>query len=153
MIEDPTALDASDPMQSLPLRLLPGDDLRPALEALARQAFPDGAFVVCGIGSVGEARLRFAGADEATRLPGDHEILSLSGTVTPQGAHLHMSVASATGAVSGGHVVTGNRVRTTVEVLLVGLPGWRLSRARDDATGYPELSVHATDWGPSTRPP
>lgn len=129
-------------MQSLPLRLAPGDDLRSTLEALARQAFPDGAFVVCGIGSLGDVRLRHAGADEATRHVGDHEILTLSGTVTPRGAHLHMSVASATGEVRGGHVVAGNRVRTTAEVLLVATPGWRLSRSLDEATGYPELTVH-----------
>jgi predicted DNA-binding protein with PD1-like motif len=132
-------------MQSLPLRLAPGDDLRSTLETVARQTFPDGAFVVCGIGSLGDVRLRYAGADEAARLAGDHEILTLSGTVTPQGAHLHMSVSSAAGEVRGGHVVAGNRVRTTVEVLLVALPGWRLSRATDDATGYPELTVRATD--------
>ena len=38
-------------MRFLPLRLVPGDDLRATLEAQAQAAFPDGAFVVCGIGS------------------------------------------------------------------------------------------------------
>ncbi|HUD33686.1 MAG TPA: DUF296 domain-containing protein, partial [Variovorax sp.] len=56
--------------------------------------------------------------------------------------HLHMSVSSATGEVRGGHVVAGNRVRTTVEVLLAPTSGWRLTRAPDDATGHPELMVH-----------
>lgn len=135
----------------LPLRLVPGDDLRSTVETRARQAFPDGAFVVCGIGSLGDVRLRRAGADEAVHHAGDHEILTLSGTVTPQGAHLHMSVSSATGEVRGGHVVTGNRVRTTVELLLVAAPGWRLSRAPDAATGYPELTIRAS--GEADVPP
>ncbi|RZL90921.1 MAG: DNA-binding protein [Variovorax sp.] len=130
-------------MNALPLRLLPGDDLRATLETLARRDFPAGAFLVCGIGSLGDVRLRLAGADRATRYAGDHEILTLSGSITPQGAHLHMSVASATGEVRGGHLVAGNIVRTTAELLLVGLPGWRLSRAHDDATGYPELTTRA----------
>ena len=69
----------SHPMHSLPLRLVPGDDLRSTLEAHARRTFPDGAFVVCGIGSLGDVRLRHAGADEAVRLAGVHEILTLSG--------------------------------------------------------------------------
>lgn len=132
---------------------MPGDDLRSTLETLARRAFPDGAFVVCGIGSLGDVRLRYAGVDEAARHAGDHEILTLSGTVTPQGAHLHMSVASATGEVHGGHVVAGNRVRTTVEVLLVATPGWRLSRAPDEATGHPELTLHETAGRPGPPAP
>ncbi|RZL42043.1 MAG: DNA-binding protein [Variovorax sp.] len=136
-------------MHSLPLRLVPGDDLRSTLEAHARRTFPDGAFVVCGIGSLGDVRLRYAGADEAVRLAGVHEILTLSGTVTPQGAHLHMSVSSASGEVRGGHVVAGNRVRTTAEVLLVELTGWRLSRVPDDATGYPELTVRSAAARPA----
>jgi predicted DNA-binding protein with PD1-like motif len=131
-------------LRPLPVRLVPGDDLRPTLEALARRAFPDGAFVVCGIGSLGDVRLRLAGADDAVVFTGDHEILTLCGTVTPQGAHLHVSVASATGEVHGGHVVAGNRVRTTVELFLMPMPGWRLSRALDETTGYPELAIRET---------
>ncbi|WPB55539.1 PPC domain-containing DNA-binding protein [Xylophilus sp. GOD-11R] len=127
-------------MRSLPIRLLPGDDLRAALQARAIEAFPDGAFVVCGIGSLGDVLLRLAGADDATRYAGDHEIVSLSGTVTPQGPHLHVSVASASGEVRGGHVVAGNVVRTTAEVLVVEAGGWRLSRETDVATGYLELA-------------
>lgn len=134
-----------------PVRLVPGDDLRPALEALARRGFPDGAFVVCGIGSLGDVRLRFAGVDDATVLAGDHEILTLCGTVTTQGAHLHMSVASATGEVRGGHVVAGNRVRTTVELLLMPMSGWRLSCTPDEATGDAELAIRAT--GGTDDPP
>jgi len=128
-------------MRSHPLRLLPGDDLRRALETLARERFPDGAFVVCGIGSLADPRLRLAGAEAAVCFPGDHEILALSGTVTPQGAHLHMGVASATGELRGGHVVNGNTVRTTVELLLVEATGWRLRRQHDPVTGFPELQV------------
>ena len=128
-------------MRFLPLRLVPGNDLRPTLEALVRQAFPNGAFVVCGIGSLCDPQLRLAGADEATRFAGDHEILTLSGTVTPQGAHLHMSIGSATGEVRGGHVVQGNFVRTTVEILLVEASEWSMSRALDARTGYSELTV------------
>lgn len=128
-------------MRVLPLRLVPGDDLRATLEARAKAAFPDGAFVVCGIGSLGDSQLRLAGADKATQFTGDHEILTLSGTITPQGAHLHISIASATGEVRGGHVVHGNVARTTVEVLLVEATQWTLSRALDPGTGYLELTV------------
>lgn len=128
-------------MRELPLRLLPGCDLRPALERLARERLPGGAFVVCGIGSLLDPRLRLAGQDAVTAFAGPYELLTLSGSVTPQGAHLHVSLASATGQVVGGHVVEGNRVRTTVEVLLVELEAWALSRVPDTGTGFLELQV------------
>ena len=129
-------------MSYFPLRLNPGDDLRSALEALVTQATAT-AFVVCGIGSLSDPRLRLAGADGATDLVGCFEILTLSGAITPEGAHLHMSVADAQGRVWGGHVVHGNRVRTTAEVLLVRPGEWALSRVHDPATGFKELAVAA----------
>ena len=51
-------------------------------------------------------------------LNGDVEILTLSGSIADNGAHLHMSVADAASRVFGGHVALGCIVRTTVEVLL-----------------------------------
>jgi len=125
----------------LPLRLPPGADLRRALAAEAAAFAPGGCFVVSAIGSLRDPRLRLAGRDEATAWPGDFELLTLAGTLTPDGAHLHMSIAGPDGAVLGGHVVEGNTVRTTVEVLLCRPAGWTLSRAPDAATGYAELRV------------
>ena len=124
-------------MSPLPLRLEPGQDLRRALEDAA--AALGSAFVVCGIGSLVNPTLRLAGAAAQTSLEGDFEILSLAGTITPQGAHLHMAVAGRDGRVVGGHVCHGNRVRTTAEVLLVRADGWELARELDPATGYREL--------------
>lgn len=127
-------------MNALPVRLHPGDDLRQALQDAAAGC---PAFVVSGIGSLQGARLRFAGADAETSLEGPFEILSLAGTLTPDGVHLHMTVADDAGRVRGGHVCPGNLVRTTVEVLLAPLPHGTLGRAFDPSTGYPELVVRA----------
>lgn len=125
----------------LPLRLPPGADLRRALEQAASTAGWSGAFVVCGIGSLADVQLRFAGAATATTLPGDFEIISLAGSLSADGAHLHMAVADAAGRVHGGHLVYGNLVRTTAEVLLADTAGWQLSRQFDAATGFAELAV------------
>ncbi|MBQ0931483.1 DUF296 domain-containing protein [Ideonella sp. 4Y16] len=125
-----------------PLRLPPGTDLKAGLLALlAQPAWADGAFVVAGIGSLHGARLRLAAADAATEIAGPCELLSLQGTLSTDGAHLHAALADAQGRVWGGHLLDGNRVRTTAELLLAPLPGWRLSRAADAATGYAELVV------------
>ncbi|QOF81572.1 PPC domain-containing DNA-binding protein [Variovorax sp. 38R] len=127
-------------MDTLVLRLQPGYDLRAALDAVLKQdGIGDAAFVVSGIGSLRGARIRFAGADTATRIEGDLEILTLAGTLSPDGSHLHLSVSDATGRVSGGHAAPGCVVRTTAEILVAVLPEWRFSREPDAQTGYAEL--------------
>ncbi|MDI1238490.1 MAG: DNA-binding protein [Polaromonas sp.] len=136
-------------MQTLPIRLNPGQDLRSAIEAAVRGANCRAAFVLSGIGSLSSAGLRLAGAEQPRRLTGDMEILSLSGTVAFNGAgqgarsssHLHMALSTASGEVLGGHVAPGCTVRTTAEVLLALLPGWEFSREPDAATGYLELQI------------
>ena len=132
-----------------PLRLQPGDDLRVALELALQRSFPNGAFVVCGIGSLSRVALRLAGAESPTTLDGLFEILTLSGTITADGVHLHMSIADAQGKVLGGHVGAGCVVRTTAEILVAPVQGFVLSRAFDAATGYPELTILPVNPGPS----
>lgn len=124
-----------------PLRLTPGADLRRSLEALATAPGADAAFVVAGIGSLVNARLRYAGEAVETDIAGPLEILSLSGTLSASGAHLHASVSDASGRVLGGHLGHGSIVRTTAEVLLAPLKGWSLTREADQATGFMELVV------------
>ena len=128
-------------MQILPIRLSPGADLRQALEGIAAKEGSESAFVVAGIGSLVEARLRYAGEATESTIPGPLEILSVSGTLSSSGAHLHMSVANASGRVYGGHLGYGNTIRTTAEVLLGQLPDWSLTREHDPATGFNELVV------------
>jgi len=130
-------------MNALPLRLPPGADLRLSLEELTQAPDAATAFVVSGIGSLNQAKLRFAGAEAETAIEGPLEILSLAGSLAENGAHLHMAVSTADGRVFGGHVGHGNIVRTTAELLLVLLPEWQLSRAPDAVTGYLELQVRA----------
>ena len=132
-------------MSLRPIRLCPGDDLRTAIQALAAEGVGGSAFVVAGIGSLTAAQLRFAGKAQGTLVPGPLEIVALSGTATPDGAHLHMAVSDAQGRVWGGHVLAGCDVRTTAELLLADLPGWRLGRENDPATGYAELRVRRAD--------
>lgn len=130
-------------MHALPLRLSPGDDLRGAIEAALRERQASAAFVLQGIGSLSVAQLRFAGLEQPTALHGDLEILTLAGSVSPDGAHLHAALADARGQVHGGHVAPGCRVRTTAEVLLAVLPAHRFAREPDAATGYLELVIRA----------
>ena len=128
-------------MKVVPLRLQPGDDLRRALDAWMAEQQEQAGCVISAVGSLSVAQLRFAGATDATVIRGDLEILSLSGTLSPDGAHLHLAVADSRGAVIGGHLCVGSLVRTTAELVIGLLPEWQFSRKLDLTTGYPELRI------------
>lgn len=128
-------------MQTLPLRIGAGEDLRAVLDTLVARHAIQAAFVLQGIGSLSVARLRFAGRPGFTELRGDLEILTLGGSLSPDGPHLHASVSDADGRVTGGHLGPGCLVRTTAEVLVALLPRHRFVRELDPATGYKELFV------------
>ena len=128
-------------MKVVPLRLKPGDDLRRELEAWMAEQQEQAGCVISAVGSLSLAQLRFAGAAEATAIRGDLEILSLSGTLSPDGAHLHIAVADSSGTVIGGHLCAGSLVRTTAELVIGLLPEWQFRRELDPATGYAELRI------------
>jgi len=128
-------------MKTLPLRLNPGDDLRAALDAALPALGAEAAFVVSGIGSLREARVRLAGREAPHHVVGDLEILTLAGTLGAGGSHLHASLADADGHVLGGHVAPGCIVRTTAEILLAVLDDVAFTREPDPATGYAELAI------------
>ena len=129
------------PLQAYALRLAPGDDLRGALEDYCRKTSLAAACVMTCVGSLSVARLRFAGGEAGAQVDGPLEIVSLVGTLGPDGAHLHLAVSDAAGKVSGGHVVPGCIVRTTAELVLGELAGLEFRRAYDPRTGYRELVV------------
>ncbi|MGZ5198142.1 MAG: PPC domain-containing DNA-binding protein [Telluria sp.] len=130
-------------MRALPLRLAPGADVRAVLAAVPAEHGGEAGFVLQGIGSLSAARIRLAGKDGFLELQGDLEILSLAGSLSPDGVHLHIAVSDANGHVTGGHMGPGCMVRTTAEVLVGLLPSYRFAREVDAQTGYPELVIHA----------
>ena len=128
-------------MKVVPLRLLPGDDLRLTLEAWMGEQQEQAGCMISAVGSLSVAQLRLAGAEEASTIHGELEILSLASTLSPDGAHLHIAVAGSQGAVIGGHLCAGSLVRTTAELVVGLLPQWRFNRVLDPATGYAELQI------------
>lgn len=132
-------------LRTLPVRLLPGDDLKRALETAVAREGATAAFVLSGIGSLRPARIRLAGAQNEMNIDADTELLTLSGSIAVEGSHLHLSVADEMGRVLGGHACLGCIVRTTAEVLLVLLPDWHFSRQPDPGTGWAELVIGRAD--------
>lgn len=138
-----------------PIRLGPGEDLILGIENAASQAMSisdsSSAFVMTAVGSLAYVSLRMA---NASRSDGDNispcneirdwdermEVVSLVGTLSPSGKHLHMSLSDKNGTVAGGHVVSG-KVFTTMEIVLGTIQGVGFKREMDEATGYRELVV------------
>ena len=128
-------------MKVVPLRLQPGNDLRRALEAWMGQQQEQAGCLISAVGSLSLVQLRFAGEAEAMAIRGDLEILSLSGTLSPDGAHLHIAVSGSSGTVIGGHLCAGSLVRTTAELVIGLLPEWQFRRELDPATDNAELKI------------
>ena len=136
-------------MEALPLRITPGEDLRRTSEGALATCGANVAFVISGIGSLRQAQLRFSGKSEPDTIEGCLEILTLTGTLSGNDAHLHMSVANAEGRVTGGHVAYGYSVRTRAEVLLVLLTEWSFTSELDPHTELRELVCR---FAPRTDP-
>ena len=133
------------------LRLNPGTDLLASLLAYCAERQIKAACVLACVGSLERAVIRFADAPQGTVLAQKLEILTLSGTLSRYGAHLHVTVADADGRVFGGHLLDGSLVYTTAELVLGLLLGTEFRREFDPATGHDELDVCKVDARPSSR--
>ena len=88
--------------------------------------------------------IRFAEAENGTVIEEKLEILSLSGTLSRHGCHLHITVADAAGKVLGGHLLDGSKVYTTAELVLGEVPGKVFRREQNAETGWLELNIADT---------
>ncbi|GAB3582151.1 hypothetical protein GCM10027345_25930 [Hymenobacter daeguensis] len=135
----PTA--QSSPLKTYALRLRPGDDLRQQLTAFVQaHHIQAGAMLTC-VGSLTVATLRLANQEGPSVYRGHFEIVSLVGTLSVNGSHLHLAVSDSTGRTIGGHLLDGCRVYTTAEIVLGELPELEFRREKDDTFGYQELVV------------
>jgi predicted DNA-binding protein with PD1-like motif len=137
----PAAEFAAGRLKTYALRLRPGQDLRRELERFAKEQKLRAGLVLTAVGSLTKASLRLADQSEATQFEGKFEIVSLVGTLSPDGPHLHVSLSDKTGRTIGGHLVEGCTVYTTVELVLGEVEGVRFTREQDAGSGYKELRV------------
>jgi len=131
----------SSPGTLLATRLVPGTCLKSALEEVVQSHSLKAATLVSCVGSLQSAHLRLAGAKETQRFQGPFEIVSLVGTLSPDGVHIHISIADAKGEVIGGHLLAGNIIHTTAELVLMVCDTLIFSRPLDPLTGYGELEI------------
>lgn len=122
-------------------RLTPGNDLKLSLSEVLINEDCSAISVVSCVGSLSQAVLRLANRTESTLIVGNFEIVSLTGTVSRDGVHLHIAVSDGEGKTIGGHLVEGNLIRTTAEIVMIELSELEFSRKLDPETGFRELSI------------
>lgn len=128
------------------LRLHPGMDVYGELCTFVKECKMTAAFVVTCVGSVRNVKLRLANCTASNRndfleKKERFEIVSLTGTLGPDGCHLHASLGNKDGEVIGGHVVRGGLiVFTTAEIVLGECEDAIFGRAFDAETGFAELN-------------
>jgi predicted DNA-binding protein with PD1-like motif len=123
------------------LRLMPKQDLRKQLELFARQQDIQAGLILTAVGSLQKVRLRLADQQDSTTFEGKYEIVSLVGTLSPDGVHLHISLSDSTGKTIGGHLVEGCEIYTTAEIVMAEAQGLKFTREQDAQTGYKELKI------------
>jgi predicted DNA-binding protein with PD1-like motif len=130
------------PVKTHAFRLYDGADLKKSLEAYVRERYIDAGYILTCVGGLSRAVLRMPGAKNFVTIDEDLEIISVQGTLSPEGCHLHASVSNSVGQVVGGHLSDGCIVRLTTEVALAEDATFSFVREFDDDTGYRELVVH-----------
>lgn len=123
------------------IRLLPGNDLRKAIEAFVQEQGIEAGWIQTCVGSLTQTHLRFANQPQGTMANGYFEIVSLTGTLSIHGCHLHMSVRNSVGQVTGGHLLEGHVVYTTAELVIGVAKTLVFTRKKDGTTAWAELQI------------
>ena len=127
-------------MQPLPLKLAPGSDLRLSLEELAQRDGISG-FVLGVVGNLTKASFQCPGQADPTVLEGDLEVITLNGTFSPEGVHLHLSLSDGACQVWGGHLEPGTIVQKGVDLLIGVLEQSEGRPARQTAAAAPRIEI------------
>ena len=127
--------------QSHALRLLPGQDLRASIQKYIDEHKIKSGWIITCAGSLTNYNIRFANASEGTKGSGHFEIVSLTGTLSQNGSHIHISISDSTGKTIGGHLLEGCKVYTTAEIILNESSKYLFTRKKDGSTPWEELHI------------
>ncbi|MCP9927022.1 PCC domain-containing protein [Cyanobium sp. CH-040] len=129
-------------MRALPLHLQAGSDVHRSLAELAAAHGTHG-FVLSVVGNLSQAAFQCPGQTAPTVLRGELEIITLQGTLAPEGVHLHLSLSDGNCQVWGGHLEPGTLVLKGADVLVGLLEGAPPAAAATAAEPRVEIVVAA----------
>ena len=129
------------------IRMAPGEDVLEGLKSACAEHGIGHGMILGGIGSLNGARFfdpiplpekkAGYGYGDAIELTGPIELISLSGMIC-EGEdgqtmfHIHAGLSGQDGSGYGGHLIEGNKVLLTVDVIVAELGGVRMGRRFDE---------------------
>jgi predicted DNA-binding protein with PD1-like motif len=105
-------------MKTHTLRLKPGQDFLDSIEEYVKKNNIQAGVILSAVGSFTHVTLKFANRDFLTEYDTHFEIVSVTGTVSIHGSHIHTSISDGDGKTIGGHLVSGCKIYTTAEIVL-----------------------------------
>ncbi|HVN15744.1 MAG TPA: PPC domain-containing DNA-binding protein [Anaerolineales bacterium] len=130
-------------MKAYTFRLKPNQDLFDSIESFVAEKQIKAGCVLCSVGSFTHATLRLANREFYNEYDGRFEIVSLTGTVSTNGSHLHISISDGDGVTIGGHLVSGCKIYTTAEIVLAEFEDIVYKRELlPEDSGYEELVIY-----------
>ncbi|HEX9388621.1 MAG TPA: PPC domain-containing DNA-binding protein [Anaerolineales bacterium] len=129
-------------MRNYTFRLKSGQDLFDSIEAFVKEKHIEAGCVLSGVGSLTQATIRLANREFSSVYDGHFEIVSMTGTVSIHGSHLHISISDEDGKTIGGHFESGCKIYTTAEIVIAVFNGVVYKREFAEDSGYDELTVY-----------
>ncbi len=129
-------------MRNYTFRLKAGQDLFDSISLFVREKEIQAGCILSAVGSLTHVALRFANQDQYADFDGHFEIVSITGTVSIHGSHLHLSVSGEDGRTMGGHLDSGCKIYTTAEIVLAVFDDVIYKRQFAEDSGYDELVVY-----------
>ena len=122
-------------------RLTKGSDLKKEIESYTINNKISGV-ILCAVGCLSKLTIRLADGESILEKEGMFEIVSITGTLSEDGVHIHISVSDENGSTIGGHLKDGCIVNTTAEIVLNIFDNIKFKREYDEETGYDELVIN-----------
>lgn len=122
-------------------RLKPGQDLKLAIDSIVKEEKINAGWIVTCVGSLTNYNIRFANRPNGSIDSGHFEIVSLVGTLSTEGSHLHISISDSSGKTIGGHLLDGCKIYTTAEIVIAKSDEMHFIREEDGTTPWKELQI------------
>ena len=124
------------------IRLKPGEDLKKSIQAFVDAKQISAGWIAACVGSLTDYQIRFANQPAGSKGTGHFEIVSLTGTLSTNGSHLHISISDGIGKTIGGHLMEECIVYTTAEIIIQSTPALLVTREKDGTTEWAELQIN-----------
>lgn len=128
-------------------RLTRGKDVKQEIIAYCKKKNIEAGVIISAVGCIQHLHIRLAEAKDYIDKDECYEIVSITGTVSKDDVHIHISVSDNTGKTIGGHLKDGTIVDTTCEVVIYELEDYIFTRELDSMTGYDELLIKRKESG------